>query len=117
MANIEVGTEMCLPHYDRWTKEYSYSFSKVAKLTAKRATLENGKILNLDPLQDSNRNADYFKTFGDGRDYECWYFATPEIHAEQKQHEYKNKIQRWFDTQKFTFEEKEQIYNLLNNKK
>lgn len=109
MKKLEVGTEMCIKYYDRWEQEYSYGFSKVVKMTAKRATLENGKVLNLEP-NTSNQGEIYFKTFGDGRDYQYWFFATPEIHAKQKAYEEKKKVCLWFDAKKFTAEDKAAIY-------
>ena len=55
----------------------------------------------------------YFKTFGDGRDYQYWFFATPEIHRKQEVYEGNKRIESWFDAKKFTAEEKAEIYKLF----
>ncbi len=107
MKKIEVGTEVCAVHHVSYRNEYSYYFTKVVKLTAKRATLENGDVIIIEP-KDSR-----FESFGKSK-FGYYKIVTPEILADHASIEQKKKIERWFDAQKFTFEQKKKIYNLLN---
>jgi len=113
MQKLEIGTEVCAVIRSTIRNSYSYRFTKVAKLTAKRATLENGDVVVNETVMDWDKTGYIFNAYGNSA-HNTYKIVTPEILADHTSMEHKKKIERWFDTQKFTFEQKEKIYNLLN---
>lgn len=110
MQKLEVGMEVCTIIHRRFTNDYRYEFSKVVKVTPKRATLANGDILTNELVSDSYSKKLVFKTYGnDNRDN--YTFVTPEILADDKAIKEQQKISLWFNSKKFTHEEQAIIYN------
>jgi hypothetical protein len=109
MKKLEVGMEVCTIIHRRFTNDYRYEFSKVVKLTPKRATLANGDILNNELVRDNYSKNFVFKTYGnDNRDN--YIFVTPEILADDAAIKERQKISLWFNAKKFTSEEQAIIY-------
>jgi hypothetical protein len=107
MKKLEVGTEVCAVHSSRTSNRYSYIFTRVAKVTAKRATLENGDVVNNEQIE--RHGGLYFESYGKCKNA-FYRIVTPEILADHAQIEETTKINLWFFNKKFTAEEKAAIY-------
>lgn len=110
MQNIEVGMEVCAVHSSRTSNRYSYIFTRVVKVTAKRATLENGDIVNNEQIE--RLGSLYFESYGKCKN-QYYRIVTPEILADHAAIEETTKISLWFYNKKFTAEDKAEIYKLF----
>lgn len=91
----------------------TYRFSEVERLTKTQAILESGDRLKNEPNKSRNNDEIEFKEIG--ADYSYWGLTTDEVMATYIKQQEEIKIKRWFNSHKFTQEEKETIYNILNN--
>lgn len=114
MQKLKVGMEVCAVHHVGYRNEYSYYFTKVVKLTAKRATLENGDVVGNEevPKYENGKIDLRFESYGKRR-FDFYRIITPEILADHEAIEEAKKIERWFNAKKFTAEGKAEIYKLF----
>lgn len=110
-----VGDKVCNIRNQRWSDGVVYSFATVIRLTATQAVLSDGTKLINEPTKISYTNGKYgFSVYGDR--WTKWQLVTGEILVEASIEKERQFINKWFDAQKFTNEQKKSIYNLLNPK-
>jgi hypothetical protein len=106
ISDIKVGTELCKIH--SYNKSKSYYFYKVVRKTPKQIVLCNGVKLKIDNGK--------LVTVGNSEWYLEYEIATEKHKELDKRNKYEYEINAWFQNKKFSIEEIEQIYNLLNGK-
>ncbi len=111
---LKVGEKVCSIHYHRHSDKKSYNFSEVERLTATRAVLKNGVVLVNKPCIDYYKNEE-FRQYGESAYSGRWQRATASLIEEAKVERHKSKVETWFSNKKFSFDEKEAIYNLFSN--
>lgn len=108
---LEVGDEVYNESSGRWNRETYFKVSKVVRLTKTQAILDNGdKLINAFALKGSKG----FSLYGDI--YNKYNVLTEEISLKIKAQRLNRKIENWFDSYKFSKQEKEMVYNLINKK-
>ena len=113
MEKLKVGDKIYNKKNDRYSTFVDYKICEVIRLTKTQAILSNGdKIIN-EPIADySKKDLVCFSEYGDR--WTKWYFLTNEIITEVNLENRRKKIYCWFRDKKFTEQEMEQVYNLLN---
>jgi len=107
---LKIGDEVCIKIHQRFGNKFRYEFDTIERFTKTQIVLKSGiKLIN-------EESKDYIGNlcFSQYRDrYTKWYIATKEHHLEHEKEQNRQKISNWFDSKKFTDEEKLNVYNLL----
>lgn len=112
MEKLKVGDKVCYKHYF-YGELRRIEVSEVERLTKTQAILKNGDRLKNEPIECYNNKEIYYNSIGyNTKSYEL---LTEENILFISNFKHEIKINNWFNLKKFTFEEKEKIYNLLND--
>jgi hypothetical protein len=111
MEKLKIGDKVFNKKSSRYSAFTDYSFGEVVRLTKTQAILNNGIKLINEPTTDWNSKDICFCLYGDR--YTKWFFQNEEIIKEANKEILRKKIHYWFIDKKFTDQEKEQVYNLL----
>jgi len=113
---LEVGDKIVSVVSIRWTNFIDYNFDEVERLTSTQAITKNGiRLKNEGRLSWADNKTIKFKEHKSGYDADNYQLVTDKILQDYNVEKHKQKVSNWFDKQKFTFEQKELIFNLLNN--
>ena len=108
-GKLEVGDKVYSKYYGR--NSVRFSFSKVERLTKTLAILSSGtRLVNEGKIQHYSNN-EGFLVYGA---FDWWHLENEEVLKEYKEAQHQSKVNSWFSNQKFTYEQKQQIYNLFN---
>lgn len=110
-TKLKVGDKVYKLYYNPYGEySVSHSFSIVDRVTPTRAYLKNGKTL-------TNKYKHWFPEYWTGAyDPNRWNIVTEEIMNEYRESERRREIDIWFRNYKFSEDEKEKIFLLLNPK-
>ncbi len=107
MEKLKIGDKLYIVQTKRWSSEVDYILDEVVRLTKTQAVLKCGRKLINEPAKDWHKE-DCFLEYGDR--YKKWYLQTEEILEIVKAEKERRTINQWFDSKKFTDEEKRIIY-------
>lgn len=110
-GRLKVGDKVYRKQYQRFgDRVVSYNMTEVERLTKTQAILRDGTKLINEPTTDYNKNV-CFSEYGERSNR--YKRLTDEIIKEQA--EWKNAVKavNWFDAQKWTEEQKIQVFNSL----
>ncbi len=108
---LKVGGRVYSKRLQRYGTDIYYAFATVARVTKTQAVLSNGKKVMNEPKQYWGDERYSFAEYGDK--YKRWYIETPEAIENARVENRRQSVNQWFDTKKFTQEEKEIVYNVL----
>jgi hypothetical protein len=108
MELLKVGDKVYNEKHHTWSRSVSYQFSTVERLTATQAILSCGTRLVNKPQLGFDRKTVQYPTHGDL--YTKWSIPTLEVIEEARLEEERQTIVRWFDSKKFTEDEKRIVY-------
>lgn len=112
MKKLEVGDKMYFRSQSRFGRDIYFRFETVERVTKTQAVLSNGIKLINHPFKNHFDNHYGFCQLG--QRFDKWYIQTDEIVAEAQKENKRQSINRWFDNQKFTDEQKLQVHDLFN---
>lgn len=107
MEKLKVGDKVYTEISHRWSRETEYVVADVIRLTKTQAVLSNGTKLINEVVKAWNKE-ECFSEYGDR--WINWHIQTDEFLEKYNEWKEKRIIEKWFDSQKFTFEEKKNIY-------
>lgn len=116
---LQVGDKLYKRGDNRWGRESIPQFASVVRLSATQALLSNGVRLK-NEIRFWSEKLCFSEV---GKNFEFWYFETPEIVEEAKRLKEESRIRRWFELKKWDIEEMKLVYetfkekNLLNEAK
>jgi hypothetical protein len=108
MELLKVGDKVYSEKHLTYSRNVGYKFSTVERLTATQAILSCGTRLVNKPKLGYDRKTVEYPTYGDL--YTKWSISTPEILEEARLQRERQTIVRWFDSRKFTEDEKRIVY-------
>jgi hypothetical protein len=109
MITLKVGDKVVFEVSTRWSRDVGYKFSEVVRTTKTQAILSNGARLKINSSRYGKNNV--FYEVGDY--YYSWQLSTPEIVEKAKVEQKRKQVEIWFDTYKFTDEQKAAIYEMF----
>jgi len=109
MQPLKVGDKVYLKKCPSYSNNCYYYFQNVVRLTKTQAVLSSGKKLINTPKVDYQSKTIYYRAYGDM--WEEWRIQTTEILEEAKLEKERRSILGWFDSHKFSEEEKRIVYN------
>ena len=109
MEKLKVGDKLYFTSKQRWGMRINYRFETVERLTKTQAVLSDGTKLINEPTTDwgTDKKVCYSEY---GNRYDKWYFQTEEILLEAKKEKERQSIESWFESRKFSDEEKKIVY-------
>lgn len=110
IQKLKVGDKIYNERNNRWTGETEFLIGEVVRITKTQAVLSNGiKLINevVKGWNKENCFAEY------GNRWNKWFIQTNDFLERYNEWRVKRIIEKWFDAQKFTFEEKKIIYKTL----
>ena len=108
MEKLKVGDKLYFTSKQRWGMRINYRFETVERLTKTQAVLSDGTKLINEPTTDWARKKVCYSEYGNR--YDKWYFQTEEILLEAKKEKERQSIESWFESRKFSDEEKKIVY-------
>ena len=104
-----MGDKLYFTSKQRWGMRINYRFETVERLTKTQAVLSDGTKLINEPTTDwgTDKKVCYSEY---GNRYDKWYFQTEEILLEAKKEKERQSIESWFESRKFSDEEKKIVY-------
>lgn len=109
MEKLKVDDKLYFTSKQRWGRRINYRFETVVRLTKTQAVLSDGTKLINEPTTDWS--ADKKVCYSEyGNRYDKWYFQTEEILLEAKKEKERQSIESWFESRKFSDEEKRIVY-------
>ena len=109
-GKLEVGDKVYYANRNNYHSTVRYTFETVERLTATQAVLTNGAKLKNQECKDWSGTLSFIEI--GSRDY--WHLTTEKVLEDARKEATRQKIDNWFFKQKFTDEQKQQIYNLFN---
>jgi len=113
MEKLKIGDKLFNKKHQQWGSNIYYKFATVERLTKTQAVLSDGTRLINEPQIKSYDKIISYPVYGDT--WTRWHFETPEILEEAKKERDRQAVIRWFDSRKFSEEEKRIIYNTFKN--
>jgi len=111
---LAIGDKVCSKRYNSHHGSIRFNFSEVERTTNTLAILKNGiKLVNTPHFSHYDKIYDFY-VYGD-RIADNWILVTPKVLEDYEKEKQKEAVCAWFIDKKFTFEEKESIYKLLNS--
>lgn len=110
MEKLKTGDKVYIAESSKWSRRVNYILDEVVRVTKTQAVLSKGRKIINKPTIDWDKKycfAEY------GERYNKWYLQTDEILVTVKAERERQTIEQWFDTKKFTDEEKRIIYMQL----
>ena len=110
--NLKIG-DLMYSHRTRYRITEGVSLSKISRITKTLIILENGARLRFNDRSDGS----YREITGSTWYTNSYKIATDEDIAEFKKIKFEIKINNWYENNKdkFSFEQKKTIYNIINN--
>lgn len=113
MEPLKIGDNVVKITTSRWSDYKQYTFGTIARLTKTQAITDKGnKIINEPHNHWSSGGKIVYSEYGDR--WTKWQIVTDEIIEEGKKAQERIKVSNWFQTQRFTDEDKKKIYDLFN---